>query len=90
MSDASNAATKADLEVLGMRMLGRLEKSETTLLKEFRKWAISFESKFRASDALVTGFSERVASLEERVSELEHRDRPRQPTRSGSAQCLPT
>jgi len=57
-------------------MLERLEKSETTLLREFRKWAISFESKFRASDALVTGFSERVTSLEERVGDLEHRDRP--------------
>jgi hypothetical protein len=57
MSEASNPATKADLEIvetrlidrvsseidaLEMRMLERLEKTETTLLREFRKWAISF------------------------------------------------
>ena len=66
----------SEIDTLEMRMLERLEKTATTLLREFRKWAISFKSKFRASDALVVGFSERVTSLEERVSDLEHRDRP--------------
>ncbi len=52
-------------------LLERIEKTETTLLKEFRKWAISFESRFKANEILVTGFSERLVSLEERVSDLE-------------------
>jgi hypothetical protein len=55
-----------------LRLLERIEKVETTLLKEFRKWAISFESKFRANESLVAGFSERLTSLEERVSDLEN------------------
>jgi hypothetical protein len=31
---------------------------ETTLLKEFRRWAVSFESRFRANEILVGGFNE--------------------------------
>ena len=44
---------------------------ETTLLKEFRKWAITFESRFRANEILVGGFNERLIALEERVGEIE-------------------
>jgi hypothetical protein len=76
MSDESASATKADLVDLETRLLERIEKTETTLLREFRKWAISFESRFRANESLVVGFSERVTSLEERVSDIEQRDRP--------------
>ncbi len=53
------------------QLLERIEKTETTLLKEFRKWAISFESRFKANEALVVGFSERLVALEERVTDLE-------------------
>jgi hypothetical protein len=56
-----------------LELLERTEKVETTLLKEFRKWAISFESRFRANDALIVGFNERLISVEERLSELEQR-----------------
>jgi hypothetical protein len=70
--------TKADLDALEARLetrlLERIEKTETTLLREFRKWAISFESRFRANEILVGGFSERMVSLEERVGGLEQRD----------------
>ena len=55
----------------GDRVLERLDKLETTLFKEFRKWAISFESRFRANEVLVSGFNERMISLEERVTDLE-------------------
>ncbi|MBV8115086.1 MAG: hypothetical protein JO300_10115 [Silvibacterium sp.] len=55
----------------GSRMLERLDKLEATLLKEFRKWAVSFESRFRANEVLVGGFNERMISLEERVTDLE-------------------
>ena len=67
----SEPATKDDLNALEIRMLERIEKVETTLHKEFRKWAISFESSFRANEVLVGGFNERMISLEERVTDLE-------------------
>jgi hypothetical protein len=50
-----------------------IERSEASLLKEFRKWAISFESKFKANEALVVGFSERLTSVEERLGDLEQK-----------------
>ena len=62
-----------DLNALETRLLERVEKTETTLLREFRKWAVSFESRFRANEILVGGFNERMIALEERVGDLEHR-----------------
>ena len=56
-------------------LLERIEKTETTLLQEFRKWAISFRSRFRANEILVGGFSERLIALEERVSDIEGKSR---------------
>jgi hypothetical protein len=44
---------------------------ETSLLKEFRKCAISFESRHKAKEILVGGFNERLIALEERVGDLE-------------------
>lgn len=77
MSDAENPVTRADLAStmaeMETRLLERIEKTETTLLREFRKWAVSFESRFRANEVLVGGFNERVIALEERVGELERR-----------------
>ena len=70
-----NLVTKADLqaglEATQEMLLERIEKTETTLLREFRKWAISFESRFRANEVLVGGFNERLIALEERVSDIE-------------------
>lgn len=71
MNDGKESVSKSDLRELETRLLERIEKTETTLLPEFRKWAVSFESRFRANETLVGGFSERMASLEERVSDLE-------------------
>ena len=62
------------LEAVRIELIERDEAVETKLLKEFRKWAISFESKFKVNEALVVGFSERMTSLEERVSGLERKD----------------
>ena len=77
---ADEPATKADvqevraeLQDVRTELLERIEKVETTLLREFRKWAVSFESRFRANEVLIGGFSERLASLEERVSDIERR-----------------
>ncbi len=47
--------THTDLNALETRLLERIEKTETTLLREFRKWAVSFESRFRANEILVGG-----------------------------------
>jgi hypothetical protein len=74
---AQELVTKADLQAAldakGTELLKRIERVETTLLREFRKWAVSFESRFRANEVLVGGFSERLVSLEERVSDIERR-----------------
>ena len=69
--------TKADLQAAldakGTELLERIERVETTLLREFRKWAVSFESRFRSNEVLIGGFNERLVSLEERVSDIERR-----------------
>jgi hypothetical protein len=48
-------ATKADLNAglgsLRLEMLERIEHVETTLLKEFRKWAVRNDSTLRVHDA---------------------------------------
>ena len=66
-----NSVTKADLADLKEELLERIEKTETTLLREFRKWAVSFESRFRANEILVGGFNERLIAVEERLSDIE-------------------
>jgi hypothetical protein len=75
MSD--ELATKADLtEAIQQpetRLLERLEKVETTLLKEFHKWAQITETRIRVSETVVFGLSDRMASLESRVRDLEQK-----------------
>ena len=68
-----NLVRKSDLEALQVTLLERIEKTETTLLREFRKWAISFESRFRANEVLVGGFNERLIALEERLGDVERK-----------------
>ena len=74
-----NLVTKADLqaglEATQEMLLERIERMETTLLQEFRKWAISFRSRFRANEILVGGFNERLIALEERVGDIEGKSR---------------
>jgi hypothetical protein len=66
-----DAETKAELEALETRLLERLERTETTLLKEFRKWAIPIDATLRVNKAYSIGFDERLASLEARMNNLE-------------------
>lgn len=54
-----DSALKVQRDEIVEHLLERIEKTETTLLKEFRKWAVSFESRFKANEVLVSGFSER-------------------------------
>ena len=69
----SDPGTKDDLNALEIRMLEPIEKVEKTLLKELRKWAISFESRFCGNEILLGGFNERMISLEERDTNLKAR-----------------
>lgn len=63
--------TKADLDALEVKMLERIERVETTLLKEFRKWAAPINSSLRVNKAYSLGFDERLDALEGRVTDLE-------------------
>jgi hypothetical protein len=56
-------ATKADLTEVKTELLERLEKVETTLLKEFHKWAQITETRIRVNETLGFGLNERMASL---------------------------
>lgn len=81
---ADEPATKAELQALEMRLIERLdaqdlkqlermEKIETTLLNEFRKWAVPFGARMRVFEAIGTGLTERVTLLEERMNGLEQK-----------------
>jgi hypothetical protein len=75
MSD--ELVTKADLtEAIRQsetRLLERLEKVETTLLKKFHKWAQITETRIRVNEVVAFGLSDRVTSLESRVRDLEQK-----------------
>jgi len=71
MAVENDYATKAEAAATQLRLLERLDKLETTLVKEFRKWARSFESRVRVNELTVAGLHERMALIEERVGELE-------------------
>lgn len=62
-----------ELEKLSDENVELTRSVETALLKEFRKWAISFESRFKANEILIGGFNERLIALEERVGDIERR-----------------
>jgi hypothetical protein len=62
---------KTELEAVETRLLERIERTETTLLKEFRKWAIPIDAHLRVNKAYSIGFDERLSSLEERMNNLE-------------------
>jgi hypothetical protein len=55
------------------RLAQRIEKSETSLLTAFHGCARTMEIRSRGTNVAVTGFDERLALLEDRVSELERR-----------------
>lgn len=64
---------KAELEAVENRLLERIERTETTLLKEFRKWAVPIDASLRVNKAYSIGFDERLTSLEDRMNNLEDR-----------------
>jgi hypothetical protein len=60
MTDDQIAGLASDTKT---EILERIERTETTLLKEFRKWAVRIEVRGRVMDAAVTGFNERLRVL---------------------------
>jgi exonuclease VII small subunit len=67
--------TKKHLDAMEMRLLERLERSETNLLKAFRKWAAPIDANLRVNKAYSLGFDDRLAALEERVNDLENEEK---------------
>jgi hypothetical protein len=49
----------------------RTRDMETTLLREFRKWAVRIVSDSKVQKASTLGLSERLSMVEERLDELE-------------------
>lgn len=63
-----------ELQIVKNELLERIEQVETTLLKEFRKWAVRIEARSRTNEAFATGFNARLAVVEERVQDLENKE----------------
>ena len=59
------------VEAAETRLLERIEKTETTLLKEFRKWAVRLESSMKIEATKVSTLMERMEVVEERLDGLE-------------------
>jgi hypothetical protein len=67
--------TRLDGRVEGLegRVNARIEKVETNLLTAFHGWARAMEIRVRGVSGVTTGFDERLALAEERISELERK-----------------
>jgi hypothetical protein len=55
------------------RLDERIEKAETNLLGAFHGWARAMEIRVRGVSGVTSGFDERLALAEERISELERK-----------------
>ena len=64
---------KAYLVAMEERLNARIEKTETNLLTAFHGWARAMEIRVRGVSTMSTGYDERLALVEERLSELERR-----------------
>ncbi len=69
--ESLRTATKADIESAKMETFERIERSETTLLKEFRKWSSRNDAQLKLHGARDISYDQRISLLEERVAELE-------------------
>jgi len=66
-------ALRTEIEALEERLLERMEKIETNLLRAFRNWATGSETRMKVNEILVHSFSDRLTAAEERISEIERR-----------------
>jgi hypothetical protein len=69
--ESVKTATKADIESAKMETFERIERSETTLLKEFRKWMSRNDAQLKLHGARDISYDQRISLLEGRVAELE-------------------
>jgi hypothetical protein len=60
-------------EALEERLIGRIEKVETSLLGAFYGWARPMEIRVNGMTSTVMGLDERLALAERRISELERK-----------------
>jgi len=67
------AAVRSEIAAVRVDLRADIEKSETNLLRAFHGWARSMEIRVRGISAVSTGFEERLAMAEERISEVERR-----------------
>lgn len=65
--------TKADLDTLRADLMEHMRGIETTLLKEFRKWAVPMNTRTRVFELTSQGLTERLSLVEERLDALETR-----------------
>ncbi len=80
MEERLKAYVKERVEKAETSLTQRIEKTETSLLTEFHHWARPMEIKMRGASTVVFGFDERLAIMEERISELDgrgHHDKSR-------------
>lgn len=61
----------AMVEAAETKLLERIEKTETTLLKEFRKWAIRIEGALKIHAVQISVLNDRVGNLEERLDDMQ-------------------
>ena len=61
------------LDALEERLLERIEKVQTNMLRAFRNWATGSETRLRVNELLVHSFNDRLTAAEERLSEVERR-----------------
>ncbi len=59
------------IEQSEVHLLERIEQTETTLLKEFRKWAVRIEATTRTNHSYAVGFDERLRVLESRMDDFD-------------------
>ena len=64
-----DAETKQALEAMELRILERIEATETKLLRAFLGWGRTTDAKLRALPL----FDERLGSVEERITEVERK-----------------
>jgi len=68
---ASGQRAIARLEAVEARLEARIERTETTLLTEFHKWASPVEARQRSHAAALKALDAEMEALDDRVKKLE-------------------
>jgi len=68
---ASEQRAIARLEAVEARLEARIERTETTLLTEFHKWASPVEARQRSHAAALKALDAEMEALDDRVKKLE-------------------